>query len=356
MSLALSLPDIWGKVWPILVAILFFEVIIIIHEAGHLLAAKANGVKVDEFAIGMGPKLFSFKKGETRYSVRIFPIGGFCAMEGEDEASDSDRGFDKKKIWQRMIIIAAGAICNLILGFLLVVTMTANQNLVGTTQVAQFDEGATSAQSGLREMDEIKSIDGMRIYCSFDISTGLSRDDDGVVDMEVKRDGKLVELKNVKFQTEAVDMGGGKMRSMIKMDFFILGEEKTVGNVLRESAKEAVALGRAVFLSLHDLLVGKYSISDLSGPVGTVSVVAKSVSVSFTAMLRIMALISINIGLFNLFPIPALDGWRFFTLLIEGIFRRPLNKKVEYAINAAGLVLLLGFMAIITFSDITKLF
>lgn len=356
MSLALSLPDLWDKVWPFIVAILFFEVIIIVHEAGHCIAAKANGVQVDEFAIGMGPKLFSFKKGDTLYSVRIFPIGGFCAMEGEDEKSESERGFDKKKIWQRMIIIVAGAVCNLILGFLLVVAMTASQDLVGTTQVAKFDEGASSVQSGLQAMDEIKSIDGMRVYCSFDISTGLSRDDDGVVDMVVKRAGKLVELKNVKFATQAVDLGGGKTRNMIKMDFFILGEEKTFSNVLRESAKEAIALGRSVFLSLHDLLVGKYSLSDLSGPVGTVTVVAKSVSISFGTMLRIMALISINIGLFNLFPIPALDGWRFFTLMIEGIFRRPLNKKLEYAINAGGLILLLGFMALITFSDITKLF
>lgn len=356
MNLMLTLPELWSKVWPFLVAILFFELIIVIHEAGHCIAAKLNGVQVDEFAIGMGPKLISFKKGETLYSLRIFPIGGFCAMEGEDEASDSERGFDKKKIWQRMIIVAAGAVCNLILGFLFVVIMTSSQNLVGTTQIAKFDENAASAGSGLQVMDEIKSIDGMRIYCSFDISTGLSRDDDGVVDMVVKRDGKLVELKNVTFETEQVDIGGGRMRNMIKMDFFILGEEKTVGNVLKESAKEAVALGRSVFLSLHDLIAGKYSISDLSGPVGTVTVVAKSVSISLSTMLRIMALISINIGLFNLFPIPALDGWRFFTLMIEGIFRRPLNKKVEYAINTAGLVLLLGFMLFITFSDITKLF
>lgn len=356
MNLALSVPELWGKVWPFLVAILFFEVIIIIHEAGHCVAAKANGVKVDEFAIGMGPKLLSFRKGETLYSLRLFPIGGFCSMEGEDEASDSDRGFDKKKVWQRMIIIAAGAICNLVLGFVLVVAMNASQDLIGTTKVAKFDEGASSAAAGLQAMDEIRSIDGMRVYCSLDISTGLSRDQDGVVDMVVKRDGKLVDLKNVVFATEAVDIGGGRTRNMIKMDFFILGEKKTVSNVLRESAKEAVALGRSVFLSLHDLFTGQYSISDLSGPVGTVSVVAKSVSVSFSAMLRIMALISINIGLFNLFPIPALDGWRFFTLLMEGIFRRKLNKKVEYAINAGGLVLLLAFMAFITFSDITKFF
>lgn len=356
MKLALTFPELWNKVWPFLVAVLFFELIIVIHEAGHCIAAKANGVKVDEFAIGMGPKLFSFRKGETLYSVRLFPIGGYCSMEGEDEASESDRGFDKKKIWQRMIIIVAGAVCNLVLGFLLVVLMTANQNLVGTTQIAKFDDNASSAASGLQVKDEIKSIDGMRIYCSFDISTGLSRDDDGVVDMVVKRDGKMVELKDVRFETTPVDIGGGKMRNMIKMDFFILGEKKTVGNVLRESAKEAVALGRSVFLSLHDLLVGKYSLSDLSGPVGTVTVVAKSVSMSFTTMLEIMALISINIGLFNLFPIPALDGWRFFTLLIEGISRKKLNKKVEYAINAAGLILLLGLMVLITFSDISKFF
>lgn len=356
MNLAFSIPDIWDKVWPFIVAILFFELIIIVHEAGHCIAAKTNGVRVDEFAIGMGPKLISFTKGETKYSLRLFPIGGFCSMEGEDEASESDRGFDKKKVWRRMIIVVAGAICNLVLGFIFVVIMTSTQNLVGTTQVAKFDSNAKSVQSGLQVKDEIKSIDGMRVFCSFDISTGLSRDDDGVVDLVVKRDGKLVTLNQVVFDTEAVDIGGGKMRNMIKMDFFILGEEKTVTNVLRESAKETVALGRSVFLSIHDLLAGKYSMSDLSGPVGTVTVVAKSISLSFATMLKIMALITINIGLFNLFPIPALDGWRFFTLLIEAIFRRPINKKLEYAINAGGLILLLGMMALITFSDISKLF
>lgn len=351
----MSIADIWSKVWPFLVAILFFELIIIVHEAGHFFAAKANGVKVEEFAIGMGPKLISFVKGDTRYSLRLFLIGGYCAMEGEDEEAKSENSFGKKKVWQRMIVVVAGAVCNLILGFIFVVIMISNQNLVGTTQVASFDEDASSNHYGLQAGDEIKSINEMRVWSTFDISTGLSRDDDGVVDMTVKRDGKNVKLDGVKFNTEVYESGKVK-RNMISMDFFIIGEKKTVGNVLSQSFKETIALGRSVFLSVHDLLTGKYSLSELSGPVGTVSIVAQSVSVSMNSMLRIMALISVNIGLFNLFPIPALDGWRLFTLIVEGVIRRPINKKFEYLINAIGLIVLLLFMAVITFSDITKFF
>lgn len=353
--LALSMAGVWSKVWPFIVAILFFELIIVIHEAGHFFAAKANGVKVEEFAIGMGPKIISFVKGETRYSLRLFLIGGYCAMEGEDEENQSERSFGNKKVWQRMIIIVAGAVCNLILGFIFVVIMISNQNLVGTTQVAKFDADAVSNQYGLQAGDEIKSINEMRIWSTFDLSTGLSRDDDGIVDITVKRDGKIVELKDVKFNTEVVESGKVK-RNMIKMDFFLIGEDKTIGNVISQSFKETIGLGRAVFLSVHDLITGKYSLSELSGPVGTVSIVAQSVSVSMNSMLRIMALISVNIGLFNLFPIPALDGWRLFTLIVEGIIRRPINKKFEYLINAGGLIILLLFMAVITFSDITKFF
>lgn len=355
MNLAVNIAEVWGKVWPFVVAILFFELIIIVHELGHFVAAKVNHIRVNEFAIGMGPKLFSFKRGETLYSYRLLPFGGFCAMEGEDEESEDANSFDNKKVWQRMIVVVAGAVCNLLLGFLLITIMVSQQNLVGTTQIAKFDDNAISSQSGLQVGDEIKSINGMRIYASFDLNTAFTRDEDGVVDMVVKRDGKLVELDNVKFATEAVE-SGKTTRNIILMDFYILGKEKTVGNVFLESLKETVAFSRSVFISVADMLSGKYSISELSGPVGTVSIVAKSVAASMNTMLRIMALITINIGLFNLFPIPALDGWRLFVLLFEGITHKPINKKLEWIINATGLVLLMLLMLVITFSDITKFF
>lgn len=342
------LANIWNTVYPILIAILFFELIIIIHEGGHFVAARLMKIKVNEFSIGMGPKLIQFKKGDTKYTLRLIIFGGYCAMEGESEDSDDENSFAKKKVWQRFFVVVAGALMNLILGFLVIVIMLSSGSLIGTTEIAKFDDKAVSS-STLKQGDIIKSIDGMRVYTSTDVTTGLSRSGDDTLDMSVLRDGKTLDLK-VKFNMEKYEG-----RNFINMDFWLVGNKKTVGGVIKESFKEWVSFTRMVFLSVHDMIVGKYGLSDLAGPVGTVSVVSTAVKTSAYSMLRIMALLTINVGLFNLFPIPALDGWRLFLLIFEGIFKRKLPDKWDWAINAVGLVLLLGLMCVITFSDITKL-
>ncbi len=346
----MSLSSIWNTVYPILIAILFFELIIIVHEGGHFVAARLMKIKVNEFSIGMGPKIFSFTKGDTKYSLRWILFGGYCAMEGEDEDSDESGSFSKKSVPARMFVVVAGAVMNLILGFLIIVCIVCSQNLIGTPTVAKFDDNAVSAASGLQAGDTIKSIDSMRVFTSTDVETGLSRSSDGTVDMIVDRNGETVSL-SVTFGMQEYEG-----QQFINMDFWLLGKEKTVGGVLKSSAETFVSYTRMIFLSVYDLLTGRYGISDLSGPVGAVSVVSTAVKTSITSMLRIMALLTVNIGLFNLFPIPALDGWRFFMLLGEGIFRKKLPAKWEYVINAAGLVLLLGLMVVVTFSDVTKLF
>lgn len=342
------LANIWNTVYPILIAILFFELIIIIHEGGHFVAARLMKIKVNEFSIGMGPKLIQFKKGDTKYTLRLIIFGGYCAMEGESEDSDDENSFAKKKVWQRFFVVVAGALMNLILGFLVIVIMLSSGSLIGTTEIAKFDDKAVSS-STLKQGDIIKSIDGMRVYTSTDVTTDLSRSGDDTLDMTVLRDGKTLDLK-VKFNMEKYEG-----RNFINMDFWLVGNKKTVGGVIKESFKEWVSFTRMVFLSVHDMIVGKYGLSDLAGPVGTVSVVSTAVKTSAYSMLRIMALLTINVGLFNLFPIPALDGWRLFLLIFEGIFKRKLPDKWDWAINAVGLVLLLGLMCVITFSDITKL-
>lgn len=342
------LANIWNTVYPILIAILFFELIIIIHEGGHFVAARLMKIKVNEFSIGMGPKLIQFKKGDTKYTLRLILFGGYCAMEGESEDSDDENSFAKKKVWQRFFVVVAGALMNLILGFLVVVIMLSSGSLIGTTEIAKFDDKAVSSAT-LKQGDIIKSIDGMRVYTSTDVTTGLSRSGDDTLDMTVLRDGKTLDLK-VKFNMEKYEG-----RNFINMDFWLVGNKKTVGGVIKESFKEWVSFTRMVFLSVHDMIVGKYGLSDLAGPVGTVSVVSTAVKTSAYSMLRIMALLTINVGLFNLFPIPALDGWRLFLLIFEGIFKKKLPDKWDWAINAVGLVLLLGLMCVITFSDITKL-
>ena len=346
----MSLSSIWNTIYPILIAILFFELIIIIHEGGHFVAARLMKIKVNEFSIGMGPKIFSFTKGATKYSLRWILFGGYCAMEGEDEDSEESGSSSKKSVGARLFVVAAGAVMNLILGFLIIVCIVSSGDLIGTPTVAKFDENAVSAASGLQAGDTIKSIDGMRVYTATDVETGLSRSPDGNVQMVVERNGEDVSL-DVTFAMQEYEG-----RQFINMDFWLLGKEKTVGGVLQSSCGMFVSYVRMIFLSVADLLSGRYGLSDLSGPVGTVSVVSTAVKTSVTSMLRIMALLTVNVGLFNLFPIPALDGWRFFILLGEGIFKKKLPPKWEYAINAAGLVVLLGIMVIVTFSDVTKLF
>lgn len=343
------LANIWNTVYPIVLSILFFELIILVHEGGHFLAAKSVGVEVTEFAVGMGPKLISFTKGGTKYSLRLIPFGGYCQMVGENEDAEGDGSFTNKKVWQRILIVVAGAVMNLILGLVIVGIMVSSQNLVGTPTVAKFDDKAVSSSS-LQVGDTIKSIDGMRVYSATDVTTGMSRSVDSTVDMTVERKGKLVDL-SVTFDTEAYE---GKQ--YVKMDFWLLGKDKTVSNVLKSTFMEWMSYARMVFLSIHDLIVGRYGVNDLSGPVGAVSIVSSAVKSSIPSVLRIMALLTINIGLFNLFPIPALDGWRLFLLIFEGIFRKKLPQKWEWMINAVGLALLLGLMCFVTFSDITKLF
>ncbi len=342
--------SVWNTVYPIIIAILFFELIIIIHEGGHFAAARLMKIKVNEFSIGMGPKVFSFKKGDTTYSLRWILFGGYCSMEGESEDSEAEGSFSQKGVAARIFVVVAGAVMNLILGFVLVLCIVGGQNLVGTTTVARFDENASSYSCGLREGDKILSIDGMRIYTPTDVQTGLSRSADDTVEMVVERNGENMPL-NVRFNTEVYES-----HQYISMDFWLLGKEKSFGSVLSSGFNNFVSYARMVFLSVHDIIAGRYGISDLSGPVGAVSVVSDAVKTSRLSMLRIMALLTINVGLFNLFPIPALDGWRLFLLVAEGITRRRLPQKWEYIINAVGLALLLLLMFFVTFSDITKLF
>ncbi|MCR5207219.1 MAG: M50 family metallopeptidase [Eubacterium sp.] len=341
--------NIWHTVYPILIAILFFELIIIIHEGGHFIAARLMGIKVNEFSIGMGPKLIQFQRGETKYSLRLILFGGYCAMEGESEESEDERSFAKKKVLQRIFVVSAGALMNLILGFVIAAILVSSQELVGTATVARFEKTAVS-NAALQVGDTIKTIDGMRVYSATDVSTGFSRSKDDTLEMTVLRNGEEKKL-SVKFNMEE-----SEGHRFIHMDFWLLGEEKTVANVLKTSALDWMSYARTVFLSVHDMITGRYGFSDMSGPVGAVNIVSKAVKSNSFAALRIMALLTINVGLFNLFPIPALDGWRLFLLIFEGIFRKKIPDKWEWAINAAGLAVLLAFMSVITFSDISKLF
>ena len=337
-------------------ALLFFGVIIMIHECGHFACAKLFKVKVNEFSLGMGPALFKKRKGDTLYAVRLFPIGGYVAMEGEDDASEDDRAFNKKPVWQKMIVVVAGALMNLILGFILMVLLlTTSTDLIGTNTIKEFYPDAVSSQYGLQAGDRFVEIDGHHVWSELDLSFLMSRSQDGVFDFVVERDGEKVTLNDVHFATE--QQNG---ITLIQYDFIIIGEQPGFLNIVKNAFTQSASIVRMVWLSVFDLVTGRYGMSELAGPVGTVDIIADVTaqavsSGSLTNLLTIMAFITINVGVANLLPLPALDGGRFLFLAIEAVRRKPVNPKYEGYVHAAGLALLLLLMVVVTYNDIARI-
>lgn len=327
-----------------------FLVLIVIHEFGHFLAAKLMKVRVNEFAVGFGPKLFSRQKGETKYSVNLIPLGGYCAMEGEDEGSSDPRAFCNKKPWRRFLIVVMGATFNLLLGLILVAIMIAPQKRFTSTTVAEFDENAVSEQSGLQVDDQIVEVNGRTIFSTYDLSYAFTNVKDGKVDITVKRDGKKVLLHDVAFATE--EENG---ISYLSVDFKVYGIKKTVLSYAKQTVATAASYCAVIWRSLIDLIAGKYGISAISGPVGVTAAIGSVAKQSLWNLLPIMALITINLGIFNLLPLPALDGGRLLFILIEMIFRKPVPQKYEALVHTVGFILLIGLMLLITAKDIWSL-
>lgn len=363
----------------IIIALLVFGILIFIHEFGHFFTAKLFNVQVNEFSLGMGPKLFSFSKGETKYSLRVFPIGGYCAMEGEDGSDGTNpRAFNTKPKWQRAIILVAGGAMNIIFGFIVMFGLTCAEPMTGTMQIAKFYEGSVSNTSvnggdALKENDVILEVNGKACHVTTDITTQFILDEDHIFDFLVKRDGKKIQLSGVSFNTAAADDG----TTTIICDFTLYGVDNALthlfntngvgfwqhfGNVfvsLKNVAVEAyfntVAFVKLVWTSLIELFSGKYGLTDLSGPIGTTSVISEAASIGIEPFLNIAVFITINLGIMNLLPLPALDGGRVLLLAIEAIRRKPLSEKVEAAINAVGFTLLIGLVIVVAISDIIKL-
>ncbi len=351
ISLFSVVGNVLGAVWPYLVAILAFLFMIFIHEFGHFIAAKLMGVRVNEFAIGFGPTLFKKQGKETLYSIRLLPFGGYCAMEGEDEESGDSKAFCNKKPWRRLIIIVAGAFMNLVFGLVLVMCTLAPADRYITTTVHSFhSESAISQQSGLQAGDKITEINGRNVYSINDLSYCLSNVEGDTLAMTVRRNGKDVPL-DVKFKAQTQEG-----INYVDVDFYLDTEDKTFGSFLRQSFTRTVSYGRVVWFSLIDLITGKYGISAMSGPVGVTDAIATVAKTSILDLLPMIALITINLGVFNLLPIPALDGGRAFFLIVEMIIRKPIPKKAEGMVHGIGLVLLLLFMAFITVKDIIGFF
>lgn len=341
--------NLWNNIWPYLVAILLFLVLIIIHEFGHFIAAKLLGVRVNEFAVGFGPKLFSKQWGETKYSVNLFPLGGYCAMEGEDETSTDSKAFCNKAAWRRFLIVIMGAVFNLILGLIIVAIVLAPSEKFTTTTIAGFYEDSVSGET-LKENDTILAVDGRKIFTTYDLSYAFTNIDDGKIDITVLRDGEKTKLKDVTFKTQEAEG-----INYLEVDFYVYGREKTVGNYIKETVKTSISYCAVIWRSLIDLISGKYGISAMSGPVGTAVAIGNAAKASLMNILPIMALITINLGIFNLLPFPALDGGRLVFILFEMITRKPVAQKYESLIHAIGFFILIAFMLLITAKDIWSL-
>lgn len=439
----------------ILIGVLLFELIIFIHEFGHFITAKKSGIKVNEFSLGMGPKIFSFGKGETKYSLRIFPIGGFCAMEGEDEESPEPRAFNNAKVWKRMIVVIAGAVMNIILGFVLMFVVVVQQDAYSSTEVQSFPATSFSSCTGLQSGDVIKEINGYGISTSMDfnypISTAelktvdgstleiykedcgnnlynmavslvqdknnklsdeqvskvnelLSKSTNEIVKAKSKEDAfyvyenyykeindacgikdykveKIVEketrkrytadilvvrngeeklLKNVQFFTYTTKDNSDPQ---VSIDFYVKPIEKTFGSVISQTFKQTISTCKMIYASLGGLLTGKFGLKDMSGPIGIASAVttvaSESISSGFmsavNSIIYVMMIITVNLGLFNMLPFPALDGGRFVFLIIEAIRGKSVPRKVEAIVNGIGMGLLILLMILITANDIFKL-
>lgn len=439
----------------ILIGVLLFELIIFIHEFGHFITAKKSGIKVNEFSLGMGPKIFSFGKGETKYSLRVFPIGGFCAMEGEDEESPEPRAFNNAKVWKRMIVVIAGAVMNIILGFVLMFVVVVQQDSYSSTEVQSFPATSFSSCTGLQSGDVIKEINGYGISTSMDfnypISTAELKTVDGstleiykedcgnnlynmavslvqdknnklsdeqvskvnellskstneivkakskedafsvyenyykkindacgikdykvekiveketrkryTADILVERNGEEKLLKNVQFFTYTTKDNSDPQ---VSIDFYVKPIEKTFGSVLSQTFKQTISTCKMIYASLGGLLTGKFGLKDMSGPIGIASAVTTVASESLASgfmsavnsIIYVMMIITVNLGLFNMLPFPALDGGRFVFLIIEAIRGKSVPRKVEAIVNGIGMGLLILLMILITANDIFKL-
>ncbi len=348
---------------PIVLAILAFCLMIIIHEIGHFFAAKACGMKVSEFSLGMGPRLLKIQGKETLYTIKLLPLGGSVQL-GEDEESDDPRSFRNKPVWQRMIVLAAGPVMNLVLGVIVCAVVIIISGIVITPEIAKFDGDNPISSQYLQVGDEIVSINGHSIWSSMDISYALQnkamKADENQefiqYSFKVKRNGEIITLDNVTFATKKTENGNS-----VALDFVVRAYKIDFGNVFVYSFRETATYGRLVWISLIDLISGTYGLNDLSGPVGTVSVISQTATAGATFkanavnFLSMIAFITVNLGLMNLLPIPALDGSRIIFLIIELIRRKPMKPEHEGIVHFVGFAALMLLMLVITFNDIVKL-
>lgn len=340
-------------IFTIIGAILIFSVIIFVHELGHFLAARAFGVNVIEFAIGMGPALFKKQGKSTLYSVRAIPMGGFCKMEGEDEESDSEGSFSSKKPLPKIVVLAAGAGMNVLLGFIIatsLVVMSAVQSGGLPSTVVNSVSAESSAAAFLQPGDRITRVNGTAVHIKRDISFALSETNGSECEIEFMRDGTIHKETVVPMQITYEDGSSGYV-----IGFDIAPGKLTPWGVLHEGFFQTVWMVKLVFVSLGMLLGGGASVSDMSGPVGVVYAMNTAAQSGIYSFLFFAAFLAVNIGVMNMLPLPALDGGRAVFALFELIFRRPVPPEKEGIVHTIGFVLLIALMIFVTWNDIVRL-
>lgn len=375
----------------LLAAVFVFSAVIAIHEFGHFAVAKLCGVQVNEFSIGMGPVLLKKMHHGTQYSLRALPVGGFVALEGEEspesqqaereERSDLEerplsqrsgadgspnggalngeelsqptgKPLNEAPVWQRALIMAAGACMNFLLGFVVMAILLAAQNEPITSRVIYaVEDGALCGQTGLEAGDKVLAVNGRRCFVANDMLYELMRTEDYSASFTVLRDGKKVELPRVQFDTWQDEDGETHM----SLGFTVYGIRKTPINVIKEAWNSMLYYGRIIFTSLMDLLRGRESINDLSGPVGIVTAIGQAASYGWQDLLELLALITVNVGIFNLLPFPALDGGKVVFLLIEGVTGHAVPEKIQSGLTLAAFALLFALMIFATYNDIVRL-
>ena len=375
----------------LLAAVFVFSAVIAIHEFGHFAVAKLCGVQVNEFSIGMGPVLLKKMHHGTQYSLRALPVGGFVALEGEEspesqqaereERSDLEerplsqrsgadsspnggalkgkelsqpagKPLNEAPVWQRALIMAAGACMNFLLGFVVMAILLAAQNEPITSRVIYaVEDGALCGQTGLEAGDKVLAVNGRRCFVANDMLYELMRTEDYSASFTVLRDGKKVELPRVQFDTWQNEDGETHM----SLGFTVYGIKKTPVNVIKEAWNSVLYYGRIIFTSLMDLLRGRESINDLSGPVGIVTAIGQAASYGWQDLLELLVLITVNLGIFNLLPFPALDGGKVVFLLIEGVTGHAVPEKIQSGLTLAAFALLFALMIFATYNDIVRL-
>lgn len=344
-------------------AVLIFGIIIMIHEFGHFLFAKLNGIGVIEFSLGMGPRLYSFEKGGTRYSIKILPFGGSCMMLGEDEENSDQSAFNNKSVWARISVVAAGPIFNFLLAFLLSMVIVGLTGYQPAT-VMEVMDGYPAKKAGLLPGDLITEINGRNIHSKDDITLYIQTHAGKTITVEYKRaDGNGgVERRSAVIVPQYSEEDGGYLMG-VRFD----GVAKPVsglGQLLVHSAYEVKYWIQYVFDAFYMMFHGEVSLNDLSGPVGIVTTIDDTVdqvipygrTVVILTLINFCILLSANLGVMNLLPIPALDGGRLVFLFIEAVRGKPIDKEKEGMVHMAGMMLLMALMVLVLFNDVRKLF